>query len=125
MKKHTETNMQIGANNDIFNGLGIAYTKAYATCYIISPLFGFYSPLVGYIPSAIFLISVGIGLWMGVKYRNKSLLWILAVGEAMACVGHYLQVIPWSPTFSDLAYINMAILDLIQSMCLFKLLNHH
>ena len=117
--------MQIGANNDIFNGLGISYTKAYSICYIISPLFGLYSPLIGYIPSAIFLMSVGIGLWMGIKHRIKSLLWILAIGEAMACVGHYLQVIPWSPAFSDLSYINMAILDLIQSMCLFKLLNHH
>ena len=116
--------MQVGATNDALNGLGIAYTKAYSVCYFISPLFGFYSPLVGYLPSAIFLMSLGIGLWFGVKYRIKSLLWFLAIGEAIACVGHYLQVIPWSPAFSDFAYINMAILDLIQSICLFKLLNH-
>ena len=112
-------------NQDIFSSLSVAYTKAYSICYIISPLFGLYSPVVGYIPSAIFLMSVGIGLWVGVKSRNKSLLWILAIGEAMACVANYLQVIPWSPAFSNLANINMATLDLIQSMCLFKLLNNH
>ena len=46
----------------------------------------------------------------------------LAMGEAVGCVGHYLKVIPWAPAFSDTAYIFMAILDLIQCVCLFKML---
>jgi hypothetical protein len=30
--------------------------------------------------------SIGIGVWIGVTYKNKTLLWILAVGGARACV---------------------------------------
>jgi len=91
---------------------------------MVAPFLGLYSPVIGYLPSAIMLISVGIGLWFGVKHQIRSVLWILAIGEAMASVGHYLHLIPWSPAFSDNAYINMAMLDLLQSACLFKFLNH-
>jgi hypothetical protein len=111
-------------NIDVPQSLGTYFTQAYSICYIVAPLFGLYSPVVGYIPSAIVLVSVGLGLWFGVKYEIRSVLWILAIGEAMACVGHFLHLIPWSPAFSDTAYINMAMLDLIQSMFLFKYLNN-
>jgi hypothetical protein len=40
---------------------------------------------------------------------------------AIACVGNFLKLIPWSPVFTVNQYISMAFLDLFQSMFLFKL----
>lgn len=111
-------------NSDMFHSFSNAFTKAYAVCYIVSPFLGLSTPLFGKIPTALFLVSIGVGLWIGIAYKIRPLLWVLAVGEAAACVGHYLQIIPWSPVFSNYAYINMALLDLMQSVCLFKILNN-
>ena len=112
-----------GPKNDVFHGFSVAFSKAYAICYIVSPFLGLFSPQIGKLQSTIILVSIGIGLWIGVTYKIRSLLWILAVGEAVGCVGHYLQIIPWSPVFTNYAYINMALLDLLQSTCLFKIIN--
>lgn len=117
-------NIFTGVYVDSFTDFAKSFTLAYSLCYLVSPFMGLYSPLIGFYPSAIFLISVGVGLICGVSYQNRYLLGILAVGEAMACVGHYLQIIPWSPTFSNTAYIVMAVLDLIQSLCLIKILRN-
>ena len=83
---------------------------------------GLYLPTLGYFPSAVFLISTGVGLWISAEYRIKSVLWVLAILEAIACVGNFLKLVPWSPAFTVNQYISMAFLDLLQSMFLFNLL---
>jgi hypothetical protein len=110
----------LGAN--LFGDIGVSFTKAYSICYLVSPVWGLYIPAIGYFPSAVLLIAIGIGLWISAEYQIKSVLWVLAIGEAIACVGNYLKLIPWSPSFTVNQYVSMAFLDLLQSIFLFKLL---
>lgn len=107
----------------MFRDIGVSFTKAYSICYLVGPFLGLHISTIGYFPSAVFLIAIGIGLWISAEYRIKSVLWVLAVVEAIGCAGHFLKLIPWSPAFSDYQYISMAFLDLLQSMFLFNLLN--
>jgi len=106
----------------VFRDISVSYTKAYSICYLVSPVLGLYISTIGYFPSAVFLIAIGIGLWISAEYRIKSVLWVLAIGEAIACVVNFLKLVPWSPAFTVNQYISMAFLDLLQSMFLFNLL---
>ena len=103
-------------------GFERSYTLAYSVCYIVAPFMGLYATSIGFLPSAFFLIGIGFGLLVGTITENRYLMMALALSEAIGCVGHYLKIIPWAPAFSDTAYILMAILDLIQCVCLFKML---
>jgi len=103
-------------------GFERSYTLAYSVCYIVAPFMGLYATSIGFIPSALVLIGIGLGLLVGTITENRYLMVALAMGEAVGCVGHYLKIIPWVPAFSDTAYIFMAVLDLIQCVCLFKML---
>jgi hypothetical protein len=104
------------------HGFERSYTLAYSVCYIVAPFMGLYATTIGFLPSALFLIAMGVGLLLVTITENRYLMMALALGEAMGCVGHYLKIIPWVPAFSDTAYVLMAILDLIQCVCLFKML---
>ena len=95
---------------------------AYSVCYIVAPFMGLYATSIGFLPSAFILIGIGLGLLVVTITENRYLMMALALSEAIGCVGHYLKIIPWAPAFSDTAYILMAILDLIQCVCLFKML---
>ena len=106
----------------MFRDISVSFTKAYSICYLVSPFLGLHISTIGYFPSAVLLIVIGIGLWISAEYRIKSVLWVLAIGEAIACVGHFLKLVPWSPAFTINQYISMALLDLLQSMFLFNLL---
>ena len=106
----------------VFRDISTSFTKAYSICYLVSPVLGLYISTIGYFPSAVFLIAIGIGLWISAEYRIKSVLWVLAIGEAIACVVNFLKLVPWSPAFTVNQYISMAFLDLLQSMFLFNLL---
>jgi hypothetical protein len=123
MSRNREQSHDLDAN--MFRDLSTSFTKAYSICYLVSPLLGLHISTIistiGYFPSALFLIVIGIGLWISAEYRIKSVLWVLAIGEAIACVGNFLKLIPWSPVFTVNQYISMAFLDLFQSMFLFKL----
>ncbi len=99
------------APNRIY-GFERSYTLAYSVCYIVAPFMGLYATSIGFLPSAFLLIGIGLGLLVATRAR----------GEAVGSVGHYLKIIPWVPAFSDTAYIFMAVLDLIQCVCLFKML---
>ena len=103
-------------------GFERSYTLAYSVCYIVAPFMGLYATSIGFIPSALLLIGIGLGLLVGTITENRYIIMTLALSEAIGCVGHYLKIIPWAPAFSDTAYILMAILDLIQCVCLFKML---
>jgi len=103
-------------------GFERSFTLAYSVCYIVAPFMGLYATSIGFLPSALILIGIGLGLLVGTITENRYLIMALAMGEAVGCVGHYLKVIPWAPAFSDTADIFMAILDLIQCVCLFKML---
>jgi hypothetical protein len=83
---------------------------------------GLHATTIGFLPSALILIGIGLGLLVVTITGNRYLIMALALGEAMGCVGHYLKIIPWVPAFSDTAYIFMAVLDLIQCVCLFNML---
>jgi len=106
---------------DPFSGFARSFTLGYALCYILSPLMGLYCSTFGIIGSAAFMIIVGGGLYATVKYHNKYILVGLLLLEAMGTIGHFLQIIPWIPQFSDYAYTSMAILDLVQVVCLIKI----
>ena len=103
-------------------GFERSYTLAYSVCYIVAPFMGLHATIIGFLPSALLLIGIGLGLLVGTITENRYLIMALALSEAIGCVGHYLKIIPWVPAFSDTAYILMAILDLIQCVCLFKML---
>jgi hypothetical protein len=103
-------------------GFERSYTLAYSVCYIVAPFMGLYATSIGFLPSAFILIGIGLGLLVVTITENRYLMMALALSEAIGCVGHYLKIIPWAPAFSDTAYILMAILDLIQCVCLFKML---
>jgi hypothetical protein len=104
------------------HGFERSYTLAYSVCYIVSPFMGLHATSIGFLPSAILLIGIGLGLLVVTITENRYLTMALALGEAMGCVGHYLKIIPWVPAFSDTAYVLMAVLDLIQCVCLFNIL---
>jgi len=104
------------------SGFERSYTLAYSVCYIVAPFMGLHATSIGFLPSALFLIGIGLGLLVGTITENRYLIMALALSEAIGCVGHYLKIIPWVPAFSDTAYVLMAILDLIQCVCLFKML---
>ena len=111
-----------GGKLDPMGGFARSFTLAYSMCYLASPFMGLHVENHSQLFSALILISIGAGLFYSAHNRNRYVLGLLAVGEAMACVAHYLRIIPWTPAFSDNAYIIMAILDLVQSMCLFKMM---
>jgi hypothetical protein len=104
------------------HGFERSYTLAYSVCYIVAPFMGLYATSIGFIPSALLLIGIGLGLLVGTITENRYIMMTLALSEAMGCVGHYLKIVPWVPAFSDTAYMIMAVLDLIQCVCLFKML---
>jgi hypothetical protein len=104
------------------SGFERSYTLAYSACYIVSPFMGLHASTIGFLPSALILIGIGLGLLVVTITENRYLIMALALGEAMGCVGHYLKIIPWVPAFSDTAYVLMAVLDLIQCVCLFNML---
>ncbi len=83
---------------------------------------GLHATTIGFLPSALILIGIGLGLLVGTLTENRYIITTLALSEAIGCIGHYLKIVPWVPAFSDTAYILMAILDLIQCVCLFKML---
>ena len=103
-------------------GFERSYTLAYSVCYIVAPFMGLYATSIGFLPSALVLIGIGLGLLVATITENRYLMMALAMGEAVGSVGHYLKIITWVPAFSDTAYIFMAVLDLIQCVCLFKML---
>jgi len=109
------------ASNQI-SGFERSYTLAYSVCYIVAPFMGLHATTIGFLPSALILIGIGLGLLVGTLTENRYIITTLALSEAIGCVGHYLKIVPWVPAFSDTAYILMAILDLIQCVCLFKML---
>jgi hypothetical protein len=109
-------------DTSMFRDISTSFTKAYSICYLVSPLLGLHISTMGYFPSAVFLIVIGIGLWISAEYRIKSVLRVLAILEAIACVGNFLKLIPWNPAFTVNQYISMAFLDLFQSMFLFELM---
>jgi hypothetical protein len=104
------------------SGFERSYTLAYSVCYIVAPFMGLHATTIGFLPSALILIGIGLGLLVGTLTENRYIITTLALSEAIGCVGHYLKIVPWVPAFSDTAYILMAILDLIQCVCLFKML---
>ena len=103
-------------------GFERSYTLAYSVCYIVAPFMGLHATTIGFLPSALILIGIGLGLLVGTLTENRYIITTLALSEAIGCIGHYLKIVPWVPAFSDTAYILMAILDLIQCVCLFKML---
>ena len=108
---------------ETFDGLARAYTMSFSICYMVAPFLGLHISLIGFVPSALFLVGIGCALAYAVYSGNRSIMLFLAVGEAIACVGHFLGVVPWVPVFSENSYIVMALMDLVQSLCLFKLLD--
>jgi len=86
-------------------GFERSYTLAYSVCYIVAPFMGLYAISLGFFPSALLLIGIGLGLLVVTITENRYLMVALAKSEAVGCVGHYLKVILWVPAFSDTAYI--------------------
>ena len=99
------------------------FAISYSVCYMASAILGLYIETIGPYFSAIILFGGGIGTLLAIYTKNKYLLGIFAIGEAFGCVAHYLSMVPWVPTFSNSAYIVMAILDLVQSVFLFRLMD--
>lgn len=108
---------------DTFHGFAKTYGVTYSLCYVVSPLTGLYVRGLGLQLTALCLLAVGAGTLLAIHLRNRFALGLLAFIEVVACVFHFLGLIPWTPSFSDTAYIVMAVLDLLQSICLFRMMN--
>ena len=108
---------------DSFHGFARTYATSYSICYMASAFMGLYIENLGLYPSAFLLFGVGVGTLFAIYSKNMYLLGFFAVGEAIGCVAHYLSLVQWVPTFSNMAFIVMAVLDLIQSMSLFRLMD--
>jgi len=98
--------------------LSKAYTTVYALCYIVSPVLGLRLTCTEPIFSAIGLFTIGLGLIGCLYVRNIYLILFFSAFEAVGCVAHYLQIVPWVPTFSNNAYLVMSVLDFCQAILL-------
>ena len=109
-------------SRDPFHDFARYYAISYSLCYIASAFLGLYASSLGVYLSAFLLSGVGLGTLFAIFLKNKYLLGFFAIVEVIGCVAHYLGMVPWIPTFSDTAFIIMAVLDLFQSIFLFRLI---
>lgn len=107
---------------DPLNEIAWSYTVSYSLCYIFSAIVGLHVAGLGHLYSALLLSGAGVGMLIAILTRSTLLLGIFASLEALGAVVHFLGMVPWMPRFSDTAYVVMSVLDLIQSMFLFKLI---
>jgi hypothetical protein len=100
------------------------FTSAYAFCYIAAPLSGLHLPFMGVALSHAILIAVGVGLIMAINVNNTPFIIFMAAFEALGCVVHFFEVLPWVPQLTTNGYLLMSMLDLTQCILLFVILEY-
>ena len=100
------------------------FTSAYALCYIAAPLSGLHLAFMGVGLSHAVLIAVGVGLIMAIHMNNTPFLLFMAGFEALGCVAHFFEVLPWVPQLTTNGYLLMSMLDLAQCILLFVILEY-
>jgi hypothetical protein len=104
--------------------LAKTFTSAYAFCYIAAPLSGLHLPFMGVTLSHAILIAVGVGLIMAINVNNTPFIIFMAAFEALGCVVHFFEVLPWVPQLTTNGYLLMSMLDLTQCILLFVILEY-
>ena len=99
--------------------LAKTYTSAYAFCYMAAPLSGLHLQGFGVGPSYAVLFTVGVGLITAVHVNNTPFIMFMAGFEALGCVTHFFEVLPWVPQLTTNGYLLMSMLDLTQCILLF------
>ena len=98
--------------------LARAWLFVYALLYFAAAVQGMgiqgWTPLL----SAAFLISMGVLSLLGNFVENRWLRILLSGSWAYATVSNWMKIIPWIPTYSDLQYTVMALLNMVQAVCL-------
>ena len=101
-----------------------AFTLAYAFCYIAAPIGGLYIDKMGVGISHAVLVAIGVGLIMAVRVNNTSFIIFMAGFQALGCVVHFYEVLPWIPRLTTSGYLLMSMLDLAQCVLLFIILEY-
>ena len=100
------------------------FTSAYAFCYIVAPLSGLHLTFLGVGLSHAILTAVGVGLIMTTYVNSAPFIMLMAGFEALGCVTHFFEVLPWVPQLTTNGYLLMSMLDLAQCILLFVILDY-
>ena len=101
-----------------------AYTLAYSLCYLAASLIGLHEPQIGIVLSRLLLLTIGIGLIMAIYTEKTSFITFMAVVEALGCAVHFFKVINWVPTLDANGFLLMSMLDFVQCVILFILIEY-
>jgi len=61
---------------------------------------------------------------MAVNLNNTPFIIFMAAFEALGCVVHFFEVLPWVPQLTTNGYLLMSMLDLTQCILLFVILEY-
>ena len=101
-----------------YASLAKAWLFVYAMLYFAAAVQGM--GIQGWTPmlSAAFLIAQGVLSLLGYFVDNRWLRIVLSLSWAYATVANWMKIIPWIPAYSDLQYTVMALLNMVQAVCL-------
>ena len=95
-----------------------AWLFVYALLYFSAALqgmqLGMFTPTI----SAIFLTLMGVLSLLGIFVENRTLRFLLSSLWGYASIANWMKTVQWIPPYSDLQYTVMALMNMVQAICL-------
>lgn len=101
-----------------YETLAKAWLFIYSLLYFSAAIQGMRSGLFTPIVSLIFLILMGVMSLLAVYVEKRVLRLILSAIWAYATIANWMKTVHWIPPYSDLQYTVMALMNMVQAICL-------
>jgi len=95
-----------------------AWLFVYALLYFSAVIQGMRSGLLPPAISAIFLTLMGALSLLGIFIENRLLRITLSAIWGYAAIANWMKTVQWIPPYSDLQYTVMALMNMVQAICL-------
>ena len=101
-----------------YASLAKAWLFVYAILYFSAVIHGMRSGVLTPLVSAIVLMLMGILSLTAIFVENRILRILLSVLWGYATIANWMKTPQWIPTYSDLQYTVMALMNMVQAICL-------
>ena len=109
---------QVGITSLGYANLAKAWLFVYAVLYFSAVIQGMRTGVFTPMVSAIFLMLMGILSLIAVFVENRVLRILLSALWGYATIANWMKTPMWIPPYSDLQYTVMALLNMVQAVCL-------
>lgn len=100
-----------------YTSLAKAWLFVYGVLYFCAAILGM--KIVGWgVLGTLFLGLGGVLCWVSIYLRSEPFRLVLSVLWGFACVASWMKLVLWMPPYSDLQYTVMAVLNLVNALCL-------